>query len=269
MALRLQIHILSLHKFIRNPNQLFMKKILFALLLVSTAAFSQETKTETPPFKKSFVAKWNPASLAFGKLSLGTEFNFKHKKSVTLNIGIPMERKYTFELDNADREINLKTTSIMGGYRMYMGKRDMTGFYFEPYLKYVSNKAEIPKYSTTINGRNADFRMTSEYSGVGVGAQLGVQFMIAKVIAFDLFILGPEANSAKETMSFKEEGNNIPWSMIDANDAKRELQEAVEDIPIIGKKIEITIDQANKTVRGEYKGFLPGFRAGLSLGIRF
>lgn len=246
-----------------------MKKILFGFLFVSTAAFSQENKTETPPFKSSVAIKWNPESLAFGKLSLGTEINLKHKKSLTLYAGIPMERKYTFKLDDADRDINLKTTSAMAGYRMYMGKKSMTGFYFEPYVKYVSNKAEIPNYTTTINSRNATFRMNSDYTGVGVGAQLGVQFMIAKLVTFDLFILGPEANSSKETMTFTEISNSIPWTMIDANDAKRELQEAVEDIPIIGKKIEITVDQANKTVRGSYKGFLPGLRAGLSVGIRF
>jgi hypothetical protein len=246
-----------------------MKKILFALLLVSTAAFSQETKTETPPFKKSFVVKWNPEALVFGKLSLGTEFNIKHKKSITFNVGIPMEKKYSVELDDKDRDAYLKTTSVMAGYRMYMGKRDMTGFYFEPYAKYVSNKARIEKYTTDLNGRTATFDFTSDYSGVGIGAQLGVQFMIAKTITFDLFLLGPEANISNHKAKMQEVGSVIPWSMIDANDAKHDLEEALKDIPLIGNKIEVTVDQNGKNVSSKFNGFLPGVRAGLSVGIRF
>jgi hypothetical protein len=241
-----------------------MRKFLtLILIVVSSFAMAQDSS-----YKQHGVIKWNPGSLAFGKISIGTEWNYKHKKSVTFNIGIPANSKTTYELDGQDRDLNLKSFSLMGGYRMYLGHKDMTGFYFEPYLKYVSNKASTV-YSTTINNRNATFDFTSDYSGFGIGGQLGVQFMIAKVITFDLFLLGPEANSASHKAKMVEIGNNIPWTFVDANDAKRELEDALKDVPIIGDKVEVTVDTNNKTVSSKYNGFLPGLRAGLSIGIRF
>jgi hypothetical protein len=248
-----------------------MKKILFALLLVSTAAFSQEQKADKPAFKSSVVLKWNPESLAFGKISLGSEIHLWHKKGITFNVGLPAKQSKTFKLDDKDRDVNIKSTSFMAGYRMYLGKSDITGLYFEPYVKYVKSESSVADVDYTIGtpSRTAIFTISNDYKGYGVGAQLGVQFMIAKTIAFDLFLIGPEANSAKNELKAVETSAVIPWTNVEASDAKREVQDFVNDIPIIGKKMEITVDQANKTVRGNYSGFIPGFRAGLSVGIRF
>jgi len=247
-----------------------MKKLVFALLLVSTAAFSQEQK-EKPSFKSSVVVKWNPESLAFGKISLGSEIHLWHKRGITFNVGLPAKQTKTFSIDNKDRDVNIKSTSVMGGYRMYLGKSDITGFYFEPYVKYVKSESSVAGVDYTIGtpSRTAIFTISNDYKGFGVGAQLGLQFMIAKRIAFDMFLIGPEANSSKEEMKAVETSNSLPWNMIETNDAKAKVQEFANDIPLIGKKLEITVDQANKTVRGNYSGFMPGFRAGVSVGIRF
>lgn len=247
-----------------------MKKIFFALLLMSTAAFSQEQK-EKPAFKSSVVVKWNPESLAFGKISLGSEIHLWHKRGITFNVGLPAEQSKTFKIDDKDRDVKMKSTSVMAGYRMYLGKSDITGLYFEPYVKYVKNEASVAGVDYTIGtpSRTAIFTISNDYKGFGLGAQLGVQFMIAKRIAFDLFLIGPEANSTKDELKAVETSNALPWNMIETNDAKAKVQEFVKDIPIIGKKIEISVDQANKTVRGNYSGILPGFRAGLSVGVRF
>src|SRR6476469_5668347 len=247
-----------------------MKKLVFALLLVSTAAFSQEQK-EKPSFKSSVVVKWNPESLAFGKISLGSEIHLWHKRGITFNVGLPAKQTKTFSIDNKDRDVNIKSTSVMGGYRMYLGKSDITGFYFAPYVKYVKSESSVAGVDYTIGtpSRTAIFTISNDYKGFGVGAQLGLQFMIAKRIAFDMFLIGPEANSSKEEMKAVETSNSLPWNMIETNDAKAKVQEFANDIPLIGKKLEITVDQANKTVRGNYSGFMPGFRAGVSVGIRF
>ena len=103
---------------------------------------------------------------------MGSEFNFK-KKSITFNIGIPAEKTLTAEIDGADRNLIKKTFSAMLGYRMYLGKKAMRGFYFDSYLKYLENDATtITNFD--ISSTSRPFLVTSNYSGFGLGAQLGI-----------------------------------------------------------------------------------------------
>jgi hypothetical protein len=250
-----------------------MRKInvLLIVLFVAATCIAQQKEEKTkdkPEFSPSYAVKWNPESLFFGKVSAFGEFNFKHKKSFTLGIGIPMDKSITFKLDDEDRVITTKTFSIMGGYRMYLGKKDMKGFYFEPYLKYMKNDASTI-INTDLDGTPTDFVTTSSYSGVGVGLQLGVQFMIAKRVVFDLFFLGPEANSAKHAVSMHDITSTGPWNAQESADAQEEIDDAIGDLPIIGDKLKVKVDANARTVSSDYKGFLPGFRTGLSIGIRF
>jgi uncharacterized membrane protein YfhO len=129
-------------------------------------------QSEDKEFSPSGAVKWNPESLFLGKVGLFGEYNFKQKRSITLGIGIPYNKTLTYKLDSKDQDITMKTFSVMGGYRMYMGKKDMKGFYFEPYLKYLKNDASI-LINSDLNGRPVDFVTTSNYSGFGLGLQLG------------------------------------------------------------------------------------------------
>ncbi len=244
--------------------------LLLLALLCAVACFGQEEKTETPAFDVSYAAKWNPLSLYFGKASIGGELNYKNRRSWTSVVGIPMDKTINFEMDNEEREVTLKTFSLMGGYRMYLGKKTMTGFYIEPYVKYVKNDATVPNIKATIGTQPTTFLLTSSYEGIGAGAQLGAQFMLGKRIVFDMFLLGPEANSASHQLLMRDVSNppTGPWDQAAAADAQRELEDLVKDLPIIGDKVEVKVDAAKKEVTSDYKGFLPGFRAGFSIGIR-
>ena len=93
--------------------------------------------------------------------------------------------------------------------------------------------------------------------------------LIAKRIVLDFFVVGPEANTVKENGSFTDVTNNIPWTPADAAEAEDDIKDAVDNIPIIGEKIEVKTDQNSKTVFISYKGFLPGVRTGFSIGFRF
>jgi hypothetical protein len=251
-----------------------MKKIIVAAILLiavsnANAQEKKEKEKEKKNFSPSYAVKWNPAGLAFGKIGLFGEYNYKRKKSITFGIGIPSEKKHTFELDGEDRDIFMKTFSIMGGYRMYLGKKTMTGFYFEPYLKYVKNDASFSFTDPNFNNKPVTFNTTSSYSAIGVGAQLGVQFMIAKRVVFDFFLLGPEANSAKHNVVMKDVSSTLPWSAQDAAKAQTEIDDNIGDVPIIGDHLKVKVDANARTVSSEYKGFLPGFRGGLTIGVRF
>jgi hypothetical protein len=119
-----------------------------------------------------------------------------------------------------------------------------------------------------LNGENAKFQTQTDYKGIGVGAQLGVQIKVAKIFRLDLFILGPEANSAKFSAIATDIASSIPWTLVEANEAENDIKEVLKNIPIVGDKIEIQVDQANKTVITRYNGFVPGFRFGASIGVK-
>ena len=245
-----------------------MKKFLLALTsFIVLNSFHAQAQGDSATFAPSFAVKWNPESLVFGKISLLGEYNLKHKKSITFGIGIPASHSTTIELDDKDRRIEMKTFSVMGGYRMYLGKKTMTGVYFEPYLKYVKNDAKAV-IDADLNGRTVNFVTTSKYSGTGVGAQLGVQFMIARRVVFDLFFLGPEANTASHKVVMHDTSSQ-PWTQAEADDAQNAIDDNIGDLPIVGDKLKVVVDRNSKTVSSDYSGFLPGVRFGLSVGIRF
>ncbi len=244
-----------------------MKKIT-TLICLTLAINSLNAQNDQPAFENSFAIKWSPASLAFGKIGLGSEFNFKRKKSITFSAGIPMEQRLSWKIDGEDRNLTMKTFSLMAGYRMYFGKKPMKGLYIEPYLKYLDNKAST-NTDFDIDGTNRPFVVTSEYSGVGVGAQLGVQFVIAKRVVIDWYFLGPEANSSKHNLVAQETGGGAPWSNAEAQDAEDEINDFVNDIPLLKDNLDVTVNANARNVRTNFKGFLPGFRFGLSIGIRF
>jgi hypothetical protein len=243
-----------------------------ALLLITIffmiAVNSNAQKNVDSNAHHNLAVKWSPLGIYFGKLTLGGEYSIRKKQSITFNVGIPTGIQRNFDADNNTADAKSKTTSVMAGYRFYLGKSSMKGFYFEPYLKYLNNKLE-----GTFNYNNDNppsiYKSSNEISTFGIGGQLGFQVLIAKRIVLDFFLVGPEANTAKESGSFTDVTNNIPWTPADAADAENNIKDVIEDIPIIGDKTEVKADQNSKTVFISYKGFLPGVRTGFSIGFRF
>lgn len=232
------------------------------LLLVLIGCLTGYTQYAAHP-----VIKWAPVGLIFGKLSLGTEYNFKKKNSVELYIGIPVAATRTIDYDNKQSDIESRVFSVLAGYRRYIGKKAAAGFYAEPYFKYLEHHAQ-GILEGDLDSKIARMDTKTDYKAWGAGIQLGYQFLIAKRICLDLFLIGPEANMAKFNSQSTDIANSIPWTLIQSGEAEREIKDAIKDIPILKDKLEISVDQSKKTVYTEYKGFLPGFRLGASIGFR-
>jgi hypothetical protein len=246
-----------------------MKKIisfLITLTLIDQAVFAQNEEVESS--SGEIGIKWAPASIFFGKISLSGEYSISDKQSITLGVGIPFDNKVTQEFDDEEESITWNTFSIMGGYRFYLGKGAGKGLYFEPYVKYLKHEAHSI-IDGDVGGTNRQFEFTSDYSGIGVGAQLGVQFVVAKNLLIDFFFLGPEANSSKHTTFSQEIGGGAAWDAQDAQDAEDEIRDFFSDVPLLKDKLEITANAAERSVSTNYKGFLPGIRFGVSIGFRF
>lgn len=211
--------------------------------------------------------KWAPTGIALGSINLQGEYNFG-KNSLTAKIGIPFNKKQTFEFDDKDTEFTMRAISFLAGYRTYLSNKHMKGLYFEPYFKYVHHTSE-GSGSAVLDGDQVAMNFTNDYNGVGVGAELGVQFMIGKKFLIDFFFLGPEINSARNNFKAVEASTTIPWNSIKASEAEQDIREFIDQFPFIRKKVDVMVDQNNKTVIAKFKGALPGYRIGVSFGYAF
>jgi hypothetical protein len=242
------------------------RQFLFSLILLSCSGilFGQELAPETKPLAFKFA----PAALSFGKATLGVEYNIKYRSSVTFYAGVPLEKKKQVSFSGNGSDVHSKAFSVMAGYRRYLSDKNMKGFYFEPYVKYLKHDATgLLNYDA--NSSRLIFDSHSKYQGLGVGAQFGLQLIISRSIVLDLFILGPEANNAKYSFTAKDVSNNPGWSLAEKQQIENEIRELLNDIPLVGNKAEVNVDMDNRTVTTNYAGFVPGIRIGGSVGIRF
>ena len=236
------------------------KSFVIVAILFSHVLFAQQHYTEP-----SIGLKWTPTGLAVGSLSLNAEYNFG-KNSLTAKIGIPLTTSHTFQFNDEDASFNMRATSFLAGYRTYLSKKHMRGLYFEPYFKYVHHSSDGTG-STTLEGVPVVMDFTNDYNGFGVGAQLGAQFMIGKRFIIDFFFLGPEINSARNNFKAMEVTTTIPWTFIQKNEAEQDIRDFINKFPFLKNNTSVMVDQNNKTVYADFKGALPGFRIGVSIGV--
>lgn len=218
--------------------------------------------------KPNITLKWAPTGLILGSLSIQGEYNFGGKNSLTAKIGLPVNAHHNFEYDGDDADFNLKATTFLAGYRMYLSKNHLKGLYFEPFFKYVHHTSE-GSANSALNNRPVRFGFTNDYNGVGVGAQLGAQFLIKKRFVIDLFFLGPEINSATNNFKAVELTSTISWTSIEANEAEQDIRDFIDNFPFIRNKTHVMVDKDNRTVTADFKGALPGMRVGVSFGVAF
>lgn len=240
-----------------------MRKTIFLLAFIATSflAFSQEN------FSPNIAIKWGPLGLIAGSLNIQGEYNFG-KSSLTAKIGIPVNASYNTKFSGNDASFNLKATSFLAGYRTYLSKKHMKGIYFEPFFEYLHHTAEGTG-NTTLDGEPVVMNFTNDYNGAGIGIQLGAQFIVAKRLVIDLFLIGPEINSSTNNFKAIEVSSTLPWTSIQENQAEQDIKDFVNKFPFIRNHTNIMVDQENKTVTADFKGILPGFRTGISLGVAF
>lgn len=244
-----------------------MKKtnILAALLLFFYCGMAQDTDEI---FEPHITVKWAPTGLILGSVSLQAEYNFGGRNSLTAKIGLPVNVKHDFTYDNKKAGFDMKAMSFLAGYRTYFSKKHLRGLYYEPFFKYVNHTSEGTG-AGILDGRAAIFNFTNNYSGAGVGIQLGAQFFIGKRFVIDLFFLGPEINSSSNTLKVVDVSNAISWSDVDARDAERHIRDFLKQFPFIRNRTEIMIDKEMKQVTADFNGALPGIRTGVAIGFAF
>ncbi|MDB5251790.1 MAG: hypothetical protein JWP27_959 [Flaviaesturariibacter sp.] len=247
-----------------------MKRSLSLILSLTMAVVSHAQET-APAFTPNISIKWAPTGLVVGSLSLQGEYRFDRKHSLTAKIGIPVNAKHSFDYQGDNADFDMKATSFLAGFRNYLSrKREMRGLYLEPFFSYVHHSAEGIANST-LNGKPVQWNFTNDYNAFGVGAQLGAQFFVGKRFVIDLFFLGPEINSASNNFKAVDvsANNAIPWTFVESSEAEKDIRDFINQFPFVKNKVNVKVDNMSKTVAADFKGALPGLRAGVSIGFAF
>lgn len=239
------------------------KTITLLLFIVLVGGAGAQQMPEVP----KIGLKWAPTGLTYGNISLLGEYNFG-KNSLTAKIGIPSTAHQVYTYEGKDVNFAMKATSFLTGYRTYLSRNHMKGLYLEPYFKYVHHTSEGVGMGT-LDTQPVRLNFTNDYNGLGIGAQLGAQFLIKKHFIIDLFFLGPEINSASNKFKAVEMTNSSSWNDIQASDAERDIRDFLNKFPFIRNNVNVMVDKSNRSITADFKGFLPGYRAGVSIGYAF
>lgn len=271
---------------------------LVAALCLGTAAMAQQTGApvdstiETPPSRKerlrnlpmySNILKTNLSSLTLNNYSLTYERMLTRKISASLGYRYMPKSALTKSMlgENVmdqikedgedDLQSQLDKLQMSGGaltaeFRIYTGKRPgARGFYGGIYGRYSKFKYDYPYDYEKPDGSTTLVPLNGHTKGFGGGVIMGGQFMIAKRVVVDLYIIG--AHYGK--MTGKVEGLT---DLSDLDEADRaELKADLEDlIDLGGSEKNIKADVRNDGVRADIKMPFLGVRGlGLTVGFAF
>ncbi|WP_237586590.1 DUF3575 domain-containing protein [Pontibacter russatus] len=227
------------------------------------------------------IVKMNLSSLAFNNYSLSYERSLTRKISFVAGYrfmpetsvsSFPLaestiDRFLTDEEDVVDvmDRATLANNTYTGEIRFYTGRKPgASGFYLSLYGRYMNMRpAYTHDYDT--GSRTYTLPFDGTLRGLGGGVMIGSQWLIAKRVALDWYILGGHYGKLKGNLSATADLSTMTET------EKRGLQ---EDIELANNKLNGNVDvEATVTDRGvDVKGTAPfaGIRGlGLSLGIAF
>ncbi len=240
-----------------------MKRIFYLIIF---SFFLQTTGAQDKVFEPKITLKWAPTGLILGNLSLQGEYSFGLKTSLTAKIGVPFNRTYHANFDGNDVDMHMKAFSFLAGYRKYLSKQVLKGLYAEPFFTYAHHTSDGTGEGK-LDNQAVTMDFINDYNGIGVGIQLGAQFIIAKRWVIDLFFLGPQLTSSTNNFRAVDPYNSVAWTTIQADEAEQDIKNFLNQFPFIKNKVDVHVDKDNRTVMADFKGALVGVRFGVSIGI--
>lgn len=263
-----------------------------AAMAQQTGSASDSTVQTTPQTRKerlrslpmySNIVKTNLSSLALNNYSLTYErmltrkisaslgYRFMPKSALTKTMLGETVMDFIKEDGDDDLQGQLDKLQMSGGaltaeFRIYTGKRPgARGFYAGLYGRYSSFQYDYPYDYEKPDETTTLVPLNGNTKGFGGGLVLGGQFMIAKRLVVDLYIIG--AHYGK--MTGKVEGLT-DLSDLDEQD-RAELKADLEDlVDLGGSEKNITAEVRNDGVRADIKMPFLGVRGlGLTIGFAF
>lgn len=160
--------------------------------------------------------------------------------------------------------ISLSNSAYTGELRFYTGhKPGARGFYCSLYGRYSQLTIDYP-YEFYTNTKTYVIPIKTTPKMWGAGLMIGAQWLIAKRISLDWYILGGHYGSIKGDAS-----GVVDLSELSSFD-KEELKGDIENLLTVGNKQYITATVTNQGVQAKIDGPMLGFRgAGINIGIAF
>lgn len=242
-----------------------------------------DTVLDKEVFRKNGV-KMNISSLAFSNYSFSYERAIARK--ITLSGGysilpetklssIPLISKgleYTDMASEEDEEFNeildeatVSSNATTGEIRFYTGKKPgARGFYASVYGRYTTiNLSHLYTYEDDM-GSTYELPINAKLNGFGGGVMLGAQWLIAKRISFDWYILGGHYGKLSGDISAKTDLSNMPQEDKDA------LEAEIEETASNGDRKYIDATVNNDGMFGKVNSPFGGIRGlGFNIGIAF
>jgi hypothetical protein len=237
-------------------NFIRMKKCLVLFLLFFTfSGFAQEN-----------VIKMGVTGVNYGDFSLSYERAVTPKSAINFTIGYlnPNASLFNF-LEETDSSSGMTLRELGTGfhtsfdYKFYTGKNEgIKGFYIAPYLRFLNyNSTFSDKIDTTY------FDVDLRFSSIGLGFQLGYQWIVFDKVSIDWYFLG--VNCAY--MFPKVVYTTANKSSFDYSSIKDDVSEVLDAFSYLQKNL--IQESSSKNLTNWLPAFVPGIRTGISIGYAF
>jgi len=223
--------------------------------------------------EKVNAVKVLPLSFPLNSAAFEYERMLNEKNAVEFGIGIPIRRTFVekFGMDWSDDEMisddELGIFSLRAAYRHYTGQSMLPkGFYVAPFIRYqgISASADnLREIEDDLGNSTYNEDYSAKIKTIGVGCQLGYQFLISKTVTLDLFFFGIETGLGKvDADIYISDPEQV-------DDIYNDVKDVVDDLPSFWKKrIDVTSSSDYVYIKGKNL-FYPMYRGGFSLGIAF
>ena len=236
---------------------MFKLKVLFVILFLAPAWIANAQEN---------TVKAGLSGAFLGDFNLAYERMLNSNRSLQIKVGYLNPVKSPFFSENTItpeayhfiRENGGITASLE--YRFYISEKlSAEGFYIAPYLRwfnqFVDFEDEIESRLYTVN---------TKLNTVGLGAQLGYQWIIGEMFTLDFHFLGIGLDHYMAQLKYTVDPKPAGF---DYSEVTPHIDDVFSDIIYLKNKLKHEINEDNHTSKLPF--FFPGFRMGISLGIAF
>jgi len=242
--------------------------VLWLIFLFSNSIFSQNDTVFTADYKRNII-KWNVTPFllwSYKDINISYERVTKPYRSFSVNAGY-------FELPSLEGLDSLNFTrtqkkrgfSVSGDYRFYLKKRNKRGapdgLFWGPYSSFHYTQYDNHLIVLDSEIAQGELETDLQLGIIGVGVELGYQFVIKEKFTVDLVFLGPSYSLYAGKVKF---GGNLTF------DEESEYLKAIHDILIARfPYLDDFVKEGTFSDSGFAKNFGYGMRYMIQLGFRF
>ncbi|MBC5774747.1 DUF3575 domain-containing protein [Pontibacter sp. KCTC 32443] len=169
------------------------------------------------------------------------------------------------EITDILEDATVSSNAFTGEIRFYTGKKPgARGFYASVYGRYATfNLSHMYVYEDDLDFEY-DLPITAKMSGFGGGVMLGAQWLIAKRVTFDWYIVGGHYGKLTGDFSAKTDLTMMPEG------DRADLEADIEEVFTIGDKKYVDATVKDNGMFGKMNGPFAGIRGlGFNIGIAF